>query len=104
MDTPSLLFQPLSHLLLTLFPHLLLVPMEYDRQSSEPVVFHSRKQHKLAGEDRIEVEISTIANESHALSGGEHQITHQLLDDKYENQAELVPVPKRHHLGYFSTV
>ena len=75
--------------------------MDHEHQSSGPVVFHSRKQYKLVGRDGTEVEGTTNANDAHALPNGEHGI---MLDDKYENQAELVHVPKRLHLGYFSTV
>ena len=88
-NTPSLPFQLFSHLLLSPFSSFLLVPMDHKPQSSGLVALHSRKQYKLDGADKIEVEGATIANDPH---------------DKYENQEELVRVPERLHLGYFSTV
>ena len=63
--------------------------MDHKHQSSEPVVLHSRKPDQPAEVDKTELERATIANDPH---------------DKYENKAELVRVPKRLHLGYFSTV
>ena len=43
----------------------------------------------MDGLDRIEVEGVSVANDPHS---------------KYEKQAELVRVPERLHMGYFSTV
>ena len=63
--------------------------MNHKHQSSGPVALHSRKQHQLDGLDKFEVEGVTVANDPHS---------------KYENQAELVRVPEKLHLGYFSTV
>lgn len=63
--------------------------MDHKSHSAGPVALHSRKQYKIDEVDKIEVEGVTIANNPH---------------DKHEIQAELVRVPKRLHLGYFSTV
>lgn len=97
---PRLLFQLLSHFVLSLFPQSLLVPMDHDCPSPEPVVFHSRKPDDVAGEN----EDSSITNESHGLCDGQPETMDQQPNDRHNSQAELVSVPKRLHLGYFSTV
>ena len=63
--------------------------MDHKSYSSGPVALHSRKQYKIDGVDKIEVEGVTITNDP---------------PEKHEIQAELVRVPEKFHLGYFSTV
>ena len=74
--------------------------MDHDCPSLELVVLHSGKPDNVAGEN----EDPTITNESHGLRDGQPATMEQQPNDRHNSQAELVSVPKRLHLGYFSTV
>ena len=74
--------------------------MDHDSPSLELVVLHSTKPDNVAGEN----EDSTMTNEPHRLCDGQPETMEQQPNDRHNSQAELVSVPKRLHLGYFSTV
>lgn len=74
--------------------------MDHDCPSLELVVLHSRKPDNVAGENQD----STSTNEAHRLCDGQPETIEQQPNDRHNSQAELVSVPKRLHLGYFSTV
>ena len=74
--------------------------MDHDCPSPEPVVLHSTKPDNVAGKN----EDSIMTNDPHGLCDGQPETREQQPNDRHNSQAELVSVPKRLHLGYFSTV
>ena len=74
--------------------------MDHHCPSLELVVLHSAEPDNVPRENAN----STLTLRPNGLCDGQPETMDQQPNDRHNSQAELVSVPKRLHLGYFSTV